>query len=256
MFKSNPVLRLLLACLLAVAYFAVFANSAQADYDQLQGCDPECPPPEETYEPPSDGGDDGESWPGYSDGRLNPDMAEFYTIYCHDNNIYVLGGSPQPQLVDTIPINDVIALRAIDLTFSSIGLRIKRMDDLITIRGGHGNAPDHNGEKSFSLSACIDANGGAPPPPPPPPPLPTFTAIEQADNLVFLCANERDFVDFMICIQTFSPDVPPFEFFFYRLGVIWAYCANGLLPFGLLGSAPVVWRWRRKRNAARRSGAD
>jgi hypothetical protein len=44
---------------------------------------------------PGDDDDDGEPappWSGYSDGRINPDPAEYYTIYCHSgtDTIYVV----------------------------------------------------------------------------------------------------------------------------------------------------------------------
>src|SRR6185503_7597126 len=33
-------------------------------------------------------------WGGYTDGRLNPDMAEYYSVWCLDGVIRVLRGVP------------------------------------------------------------------------------------------------------------------------------------------------------------------
>jgi hypothetical protein len=157
--------RLILFCLLfiALASLLIFAHPAAA-----QCVPPECYPTDVPYEMPVEPA--GGAWGGYSDGRLNPDMAEQYTVYCSNDLVEIWGGTPSPQLISTIPIIDLFSLSDGGSLNAPPDLTITRStSDTITIHGSSGyNAPTP-GSKSFSLSECIARNGGTPELPPQPP---------------------------------------------------------------------------------------
>ena len=100
----------------------------------------------------------GSGWP--PDDRLNPVQDEYYTVYCHYDQIEVwrgVGGSAQ---LASIPIAQV--MRASRPFNAGNGLRVSRSGDTVTISGANGNGPTHPGAKSFSLEECFLRNGGQP----------------------------------------------------------------------------------------------
>lgn len=131
------------------------AGEALASDSRSQNCsgDGPPPPPPGTEEPTDDG-----QWPG--DNRLNPDRAEYYTVYCGFDQIEVWRSSPSGLLIDAIPIRTVLNLEG--CTTSANGLSVCRNGDTITISGTNGNLAPAEGSKSFSLSECIARNGGVP----------------------------------------------------------------------------------------------
>jgi hypothetical protein len=111
-------------------------------------------------EPVSGGGS---TWPGYSDGRLNPDPAEYYSVWCAFDALEVWRSVPAPLLLAAVPIADVFRLEeggSLELP-DAMGL-VRSTADTITVSGSNGNAAPSPGSKSFSLSECIARNGGVP----------------------------------------------------------------------------------------------
>lgn len=95
------------------------------------------------------------------DGRLNPHAAEYYTVYCRDDNIAVFRADG--QLIRRIAIATVLTMNPAGSTLD-IGDRmtVARSNDSITIGGYNGNAAPAFGSKEFSLRACLSANGRTP----------------------------------------------------------------------------------------------
>ncbi len=126
----------------------------------------------ECYEPPSSGGaaepefSPEQRWSGLTDGRISPEMTEYYTILCQHGFVEVLHAVPQPTFaVDAFPVQLVSDL--VDGGFfvrADSGLTIARSGDAITVSGDNGNTPGA-GSKMFSLEECLLHNGGALPPP-------------------------------------------------------------------------------------------
>lgn len=144
----------------SIGAFIAAVSNVVAQEDPCYG-DPACynqPPPGSN--PPS-----APPWDGLSDGRLNPDPAEYYSVYCpfQTDRIEVLRSVPPPTvLVDAIPLADVIALSTGGSLARASGLTIARTDDTITLSGANGNLAPQSGVKVFSLSQCIERNGRAP----------------------------------------------------------------------------------------------
>lgn len=117
---------------------------------------------------PGDGGESSEpppAWGGYSDGRLNPDPAEYYTIYCHEgtDTVYVVRTNPQTETIKEIPLCDLVSLSvggALDL--GDFMTAVRGGEDQVTVYGTNGNLAPEPGSKSFSVAACLSSNGGAP----------------------------------------------------------------------------------------------
>ena len=135
------------------------------------------------------------SWGGYTDGRLNPDPAEYFSLWCSGNTLNVYSAvSGRGVLLAAIPLTQIQAL--------SVGTRLAASDsaggkmslvrvdqDTFRLEGNNGNSAPSEGSKSFSLSLCLTLNGGpvatatrTPIPRPPntatPSPTPSPTAID------------------------------------------------------------------------------
>ncbi len=96
-------------------------------------------------------------WP--PDDRLNPVPDEYYTVYCHFDQIEVWRAAGGSMQLAAIPISRVMtAVRP----FDSSGLQVSRSDNVVTISGANGNGPNHPGSKSFTLDECFARNGGIP----------------------------------------------------------------------------------------------
>ena len=171
----------LLVLLLVVAFTIPAAASGI-----FQECPPEeCPPdedegdgeyceinPEECEEegggttpPDDDDGDSGPPWDGYTDGRISPDPAEYYTIYCHEgtDTIYVIRVVPETETIKEISLADAISLEVgHEQSLGDNMLMERSSEDIITIYGSNGNLAPEPGLKSFNLNDCIESNGGPP----------------------------------------------------------------------------------------------
>ena len=145
---------------------------------QCEGPPEECPPgeeepdyceefPERCEDEPGDddGGDSGPPWDGYTDGRISPDPAEYYTIYCHEgtDTIYVVRVVPVTETIKEIPLIDAISLGIGQEQALGDGMLMERSsEEIITIYGSNGNLAPDAGSKWFNLNDCIDSNGGVP----------------------------------------------------------------------------------------------
>lgn len=120
---------------------------------------PACYTPPTVSQPPTVQNAAAARWEGYTDGRLNPDQAEYYSVWCVDGFVRVLRGVPTTALVDDIPIAEVSELTDGDSLVRDSGLTILRNQGSIILSGGNGNlaAP---GQKAFLLDDCLERNGG------------------------------------------------------------------------------------------------
>lgn len=143
MFASAPistrtVLRWGLAALLGMVFMLLLALPGVSI--QAQG-----PTPTPTEAP----------WPP-DDNRLNPHRAEYYTVYCENDALwlYLASGS----VVGQIDLRTILALNASgDIQYVD-GYTITRGGDTITVGGYNGNYAGY-GSKAFSLSQCLTNNG-------------------------------------------------------------------------------------------------
>ena len=149
-------------------------------YGGGSGGAPPQPPP---TNPPSNAGIGG--WNGWSDGRLNPDPAEYYSIYCEHSSIKVYGKSNDPNdpeaLVERIPLEMVESLspnggQMLWNTGFLLPFRVTRNGDTITLEGNFGYLAPQPGSKTFSLSQCQERAAATEPDPgfsqsPYPPPV-------------------------------------------------------------------------------------
>jgi hypothetical protein len=127
-----------------------------------QTCEPYCYPPPtaepcvgeaECYDLPANVG----SWEGLSDGRLNPHLDEYYSVWCADNSLRVYRAVPETQLLKTIPIAQIRSLGVNESRdLGDFMTLLRNTDDTITIYGSNGNLAPQPGEKAFSLSECRD----------------------------------------------------------------------------------------------------
>lgn len=102
-------------------------------------------------------------WSGGNDGRLNPDPAEYYTIYCSFDEIRVYRSTPDTALLKQIELSAATALATGGSLNVGDGMSLVRNSpDVMTVYGSNGNGAPDPGSKAFNVSACIDANGGEP----------------------------------------------------------------------------------------------
>jgi hypothetical protein len=103
-----------------------------------------------------------EWWSGFHDGRSNPAMDEFYSVWCGSDHINVYGGPvTSGRQVATFGLAAVIALADGGTLVHTGGVTLIRAGDSITVAGSNGHYPGY-GSKQISLSACITSNGGIP----------------------------------------------------------------------------------------------
>lgn len=240
--------------LLMVLIPSVMALPALQEQPPCEGY-PECyeePPPETTSVPEPDNPPSESSWEGFSDGRLNPAMDEYYTVYCVGDQLELWRGVPTGSRINDIPIQQLVyGPFPFDDGF---GHTVNRAEDTITISGSDGNGPNHPGSKSFSLAECIARNGGEPPPNPAenPPPAENNSSppadAEEAASTVSLClVGNESLGDFIECLNFFTPDNPSSSFVYVISGAIATFCAGGVVPFALVASLPTIRRWRRRK---------
>ena len=189
--------------------------------------DPEPIPPEQPM-PSVSGG----SWAGYSDGRLNPAMDEYYSIWCGNDVIEVWGGVPSPQLIETIPIIDVMMGQSLT---TSGGLTVSRSSDIVIISGSNGNGAAHPGSKSFSLTECLSRNGRTPEIPNPQAgagaPQDPNTAPVQADvNSGEVPCNDLTGDAFVECITEYFQESSA-EILWSWITGFFRFCAGGIVFF-------------------------
>ncbi|MCI0710306.1 MAG: hypothetical protein L0154_09105 [Chloroflexi bacterium] len=188
--------------------------------------------------------DDAPPWSGYFDGRLNPDPAEYYSIWCQYDLIEIYRSVPESELLKNIALRAVVDLSVGDvLDPGDFMTLVRNTSDVITIYGSNGNSAPDSGQKSFSLSECIARNGGLPPiPPPPDDALPGDDDSSSSDYS--LCSDPEIFEIFVeSCLA---------ELGFNDLGILlnqlWLFCSGQLLaPFGVVIGSYCIAR-RRRRN--------
>lgn len=164
----------------------------------------------------SESGSSPPAWEGYSDGRLNPDPAEYYSVWCAFDRIDVYRSVPQSELLKMISLADVIELSSIGgaMDLGDFMTLVRNSEDTITIYGSNGNQAPTHGSKAFSLAECVERNGGLPEVPSPPPPDASETPAEneEADarqdvlDSIEFCLESQEFFgsdpeSFVWCLQ-------------------------------------------------------
>ncbi len=199
--------------------------------------------------PGSETGSVSSSWAGYSDGRLNPDPAEYYSVWCANDRIDVYRSIPQTGLLKIIPLADVVELSvgaAMDLgDFMTL---VRNSDDGVTIYGSNGNLAPEPGSKAFSLSECIARNGGLPEPPPPAPSdsgdsAPAGNeetdARREVQEYIAFCLDAQEFFGndpelFVNCLEGVAEQEGA-----STLEILWAWLFQGCLA-ALMASTPLL----------------
>jgi hypothetical protein len=114
----------------------------------------ENPPPDETSEesaPPP--------WEGYSDGRLNPDQGEYYTVYCLNGFLSIWRSVPVDEEIKRVPLATVFSLVADIPVDLGDNMSMLLTDwDTVTIYGSNGNLAPAAGSKAFSDLGCDNSN--------------------------------------------------------------------------------------------------
>lgn len=98
-------------------------------------------------------------WDGYTDGRLNPQQGEYYTIYCQGDFIHVVRAVPETETLAQIMIISVQSMSIGEtLNLGDFMSLVRNTEDTSTIYGSNGNLAPQPGEKAFSLSECVARN--------------------------------------------------------------------------------------------------
>ncbi len=121
--------------------------------------------------PASGGGSQPQSppWSGLTDGRVNPVIDEYYSIWCKNSFVEIWRGVPSGSMLTMFSIQHLVDLdpnggtRTIPNGFL-LPFTVTRHDDLITISGNFGNLQPQPGSKTFTLSECLVRNGALQPP--------------------------------------------------------------------------------------------
>ncbi|MBK9125319.1 MAG: hypothetical protein IPM16_19650 [Chloroflexi bacterium] len=201
-----------------------------------------------------------------SDGRLNPDAGEYYTLYCAYDTLHIYRGTPESLLLKQVEIADLLSLSVgATLDLGDFMTAVRHSEDIFTIYGSNGNtAPDY-GQKSFSMAECIARNGGAPTVAPTNTPRPSGgddddddeetdaehrirERQEAQENLEF-CFESYEFfggdTELLLDCLGFAAELPGTSSIEQLWIIIWSICA-GTPIFGV-GMIPVILHRRRKR---------
>jgi hypothetical protein len=126
---------------------------------------PTSEPPPADDEIPTPPTETGSAWEGWTDGRITPDPAEYYTIYCANNIISVWRSVPRDEEIKQVSISLVQILPENGILTLGDGMALVRnTEETLTIYGSNGNLAPEPGGKAFSYSDCIRANAASLPP--------------------------------------------------------------------------------------------
>jgi hypothetical protein len=196
-------------------------------------------------------------------------MAEYYSVWCSNDVVEVWGGKPTPQLINTIPIVDILQLGDVGSFDAGAGMMVSRTGDAIVISGSNGNNAPNPGSKYFSLNECLARNGGAPeipePPQPPGPPAPSnpppaedpaeeaARRRQEADEEIDFCFSSFEFFGDDIEILNDCLNFVLSEYRDVLNGseiislIMMILCFNITLGFGILPIGIVLFlRWHRR----------
>ncbi|HLU10442.1 MAG TPA: hypothetical protein VK003_12305 [Oceanobacillus sp.] len=105
-------------------------------------------------------------WEGYSDGRLNPQMDEYYSVWCANTFLEIWRGVSSGSLLSLVPIwmleelgSDGGTLITPNYREGDTPINVRRDGDTIMVSGDSGNLAPQPGEKSFRLSDCTGRDG-------------------------------------------------------------------------------------------------
>jgi hypothetical protein len=201
--------------------------------------EPETPPGEngELETPPGSA----DSWSGYADGRLNPDPAEYYSLWCAFDRVEIWRSVPAAELLKLQSLRDILNLsegQAMDLgDFMSL---VRNTSNTITVYGSSGNRAPEPGQKSFSLSECVARNGGLPEQPEESAAANGASGEETIGGFDLWCSDPVFFrSNFDICLETAGLDGP--SMILARL----MFMCNAI-PLVMVGGW-FFWRRRRRR---------
>ncbi|MCA0457380.1 MAG: thrombospondin type 3 repeat-containing protein [Chloroflexi bacterium] len=116
------------------------------------------------------GGVAGPPWSGYSDGRLSPDMAENFSLWCLRNNLDVYRApNGKGEFIVSIPLAQIIAIKpekvmTIKTKFGPLFIR-RDKNNVFYVEGTIGTNAPAFASKYFLMEACFKANGAEVKPP-------------------------------------------------------------------------------------------
>ncbi len=97
-------------------------------------------------------------WDGFTDGRINADPAEYYSIFCAFREVRIYRSTPSTELLRQIPILSITGLGVgQELDLGGFMTLVRNTEDTITVYGSNGNLAPEPGSKAFSLSECTDS---------------------------------------------------------------------------------------------------
>jgi hypothetical protein len=178
--KHRGVLTLCLGLLLLIAIISPLL-AQPVNQEVPCGERPECyeaTPTVPPDKPVNRNGDQATSWEGFTDGRLNPEMAEYYSVWCRNDMIQVWRAVPNSELLAEFSMADTSTFYNGVPNLRGNNVIVTRMDDTIMLSGSNGNLAPEYGRKIFSLSECYVRNGSTPPTL-----SPTFTPFYPPDQL-------------------------------------------------------------------------
>ena len=202
-----------------------------------------------------------ETWNGYTDGRVDPRLDDAYNIYCTGDQLNIWGGKPEPRLITSFPLRDVLSLSPNLGLLSQDGVLLQRTENQILVQGTNGNTTPQFGSKGFLLDDCLAANGGIPedyaPPPPPAPPAPPVDYNAPSTN------PGQTIIDFNNCLQRDPSNsladclrVSVDDEYSGGIQILWGWLLRFCVsPFALVFAIPVL-RLRRKRRKSPPSASE
>jgi hypothetical protein len=151
-------------------------------------------------------------------------MAEYYTVYCINDKVRVVRANPPPsETLTEILLRNLIHLNPLFGTINQDGITITRFNDQISLAGSNGNLAPASGTKHFSLSDCIDHNGGEPEAVNHPPTITAessalFISVDSTGSIHFR-VNDLDHDRLTISVRVIDPSAV--EVIYFPLTVDW-----------------------------------
>lgn len=102
----------------------------------------------------------GPPWSGSTDGRLSPDPAEAYSVWCAYDRVFVYGMNPNGdrRIVINMDLNTLLNLNHMQEFTVDNTMRISRQQNVIVIQGSNSYYAPQWRSKTFDLNDCLTRN--------------------------------------------------------------------------------------------------
>ncbi len=192
---------------------------------------------------------------GATDGRLNYAADEYYTLYCAFDQLEIWRGVPSGLMLHSVPLADLLALPVGGGYDAGGGTTVMHeTSDIFTVYGSTGNLAPQSGFKSFSMAACIAANGGEPQAAPPavspvqPAEVPDFCSTEEGQQSERCYPSEIAWCRATNFAAESCARYDVFRFFQWVIDQVFqCWMAAALGGLGLVAVVPSQLRLRRQR---------